>query len=104
MRLASNKFDVICKDSRGNKHDLWCYSYDEFENTIIIETSVHDTELQRGWIGDLSYSTRENVDVETLDENDFKIIDTYKDVLLTNIVPSASVDKTTVWKYTFLKK
>ena len=104
MRVVSNKFDVICEDSRGNKHELWCYSYDEFDNTIIIETSAYDTELQRGWIGDLSYSTRENVDVETLDENDFKIIDTYKDVLLANVTPSASHGSATVWKYTFLKK
>lgn len=104
MKLASNKFDVVFKDSQGNEHQLWCYSYDEFENIITVKTSVYDTELFRGWIGDLSYSIRENVDIEALDENDFKIIDTYKDVLLINIVPSASVDKTTVWKYTFLKK
>ena len=104
MRVVSNNFDVVCKDSRGDEHNLLCFSYDEFENTITIETSVYNTELQRGWIGDLSYSVNQNIDIETLDDNDFKIIDTYKDVLLTNIVPSASVDKTTVWKYTFLKK
>ena len=78
MRIVNDKFDVICKDSYGNEHELWCYSYDEFENTITIETSVYNTELQRGWIGDLSYSAKENVDIETLDEYDFKIIDTYK--------------------------
>ena len=104
MKVASNKFDVVFKDSQGNEHELWCYSYDEFENIITVETSVYDTELFRGWIGDLSYSIRESIDVETLDEYDFKIIDTYKDVLLTNITPSASSDGATVWKYTFLKK
>ena len=104
MKVASDKFDVICKDSQGNEHELWCYSYDEFENIITVEASVYDTELHRGWIGDLSYSTRESIDVETLDENDFKIIDTYKDVLLTSITPSASSGGATVWKYTFLKK
>ena len=104
MKIASDKFDVICKDGQGNKHELWCYSYDEFENTITIETSVYNTELYRGWIGDLSYSTRENIDVETLDEYDFEIINTYKDVLLANIIPSASRESATVWKYTFLKK
>ena len=104
MRVVSNNFDVVCKDSQGNEHELWCCRYDEFENTISVETSVYETELQRGWIGDLSYSTRENIDVETLDENDFKIIDTYKDVLLANVTPSASHESATVWKYTFLKK
>lgn len=57
MRVASNKFDVVCKDSQGNKYELWCFSYDELENIISIETSIYETELQRGWIGDLSYST-----------------------------------------------
>ena len=104
MRLVSNKFDVVFKDSQGNEHELLCYSYDEFENTITIETTVYDTELYRGWIGDLSYSTRENIDIETSDENDFKVIETHKDVLLVSIVPSASYEKVTEWKYTFLKK
>lgn len=104
MKIVSNNFDVVCKDKQGNEHKLWAFSYDEFENIISIETSAYETELQRGWIGDLSYSTRENIDVETLDENDFKIIDTYKDVLLTSIKPSASSDGATIWKYTFLKK
>ena len=104
MKMANSKCDVICKDSQGSEHSLYAYDYNEFENTINVETQIYNTELQRGWMGDLSYSIRENVDIETLDENDFKIIDTYKDVLLTNIVPSASVDNTTVWKYTFLKK
>ena len=104
MRVVSNNFDVICKDSRGNEYELLCFSYDEFENTITIETSVYNTELQRGWIGDISYSAKEDVDIETLDEYDFKIIDTYKDVLLTSITPSARYKSSTVWKYTFLKK
>ena len=104
MKISNRKFDVIVKDNQGNKHELWCYSYDEFENTITIETSVYDTELYRGWIGDLSYLTRENIDIETLDENDFKVIETHKDVLLVRIVPSASYEKVTEWKYIFLKK
>ena len=104
MKVVSNNFDVICKDSRGNEYELLCFSYDELENTITIETSVYNTELQRGWIGDLSYYVKENIDVETLDEYDFEIINTYKDVLLANIIPSASHGSATVWKYTFLKK
>lgn len=104
MRVVSDKFDVILKDSQGNEHELWCYSYDEFENIITVETSVYDTELSRGWIGDLSYVMPENIDVETYDKNDLVIADTYKDVLLASVVPSANFESTTVWKYTFLKK
>ena len=104
LRVVSNNFDVICKDSRGDEYELLCFSYDEFENTITIETSVYNVELQRGWIGDLSYSAKKNFDIETADEYNFEIIDTYKDVLLTNITPSASHESATVWKYTFLKK
>lgn len=104
MRIASDKFDVICKDGHGNEHDLLCYNYNESGNTISVETSVYNTELQRGWIGDLSYVMPENIDVETYDKNDLVIADTYKDVLLASVVPSANFESATVWKYTFLKK
>lgn len=104
MKVVSNKFDVICKDSQGNKHNLLCFSYDEFGNEIYVETQVHNTDLQRGWIGDLCYSMRENIDVETLDEHNLEIKEMYKDVLLASVTPSASHGEAIIWKYTFLKK
>jgi len=104
MKVASNKFDIICKDSQGNEHNLYGYDYNESENTINVETQVYNTELQRGWIGDLSYLIQDNINVETYEENDLKIIDIYKDVLLVNVTPTATHGNATVWKYTFLKK
>ena len=104
MRVASDKFNVICKDNQGNEHDLLCCDYSEFENIINVETSVYDTELQRGWIGDLSYVIPNSIDIETYDEADLTISDTYRDVLLASIVPLANTESVTTWKYTFLKK
>lgn len=104
MKVANKKFDVICKDSQGSEHNLYAYDYNEFENTINVETQIYNTELQRGWIGDLSYIMPENIDLETYDKNDLVIADTYKDVLLASVVPSANFESTTVWEYTFLKK
>ena len=104
MRVASNKFDVVCKDSQDNEHNLLCFSYDELGNEIYIETQVHNTELRRGWTGDLYYLMRENMDVETLDEHNLEIKEMYKDVLLASVTPSASYGEAIIWKYTFLKK
>ena len=104
MRVASDKFDVICRDNQGEEHNLLGYDYNESGNTINVETQVYNTALQRGWIGDLYYLIRDNIDIETYDENDLKIIDTYKDVLLASVVPSANFESVTVWEYTFLKK
>lgn len=104
MNIASDKFDVICKDGHGNEHNLLCHDYKESENTINVETCVYNTELQRGWIGDLSYVIPDNIDVETYDKNDLVIADTYKDVLLASIIPTANFENVTTWKYTFLKK
>ena len=104
MRVVSNKFDVVCKDSQDNEHNLLCFSYDELGNEIYIETRVHNTELRRGWIGDLCYLMHENIDVEILDEHNLEIKEMYKDVLLVNVTPSANCGEAIIWKYTFLKK
>lgn len=104
MKVASDKFDVICKDSQGNEHNLYSYDYNEFENTINVKTCAYNTELQRGWIGDLCYTMPNNIDVETYDKCDSVITDTYKDVLLASVVPLADSESVTTWKYTFLKK
>ena len=104
MRVASDKFDVICRDNQWEEHNLLGYDYNESGNTINVETQVYNTALQRGWIGDLYYLIRDNIDIETCDENDLKIIDTYKDVLLTSVTPTATHGNATCWRYTFLKK
>ena len=104
MKVASDKFDVICKDGQGSEHNLSCFSYDEFGNEIYIETCVYNTELLRGWIGDLYYLVHKNIDVETCDVSDLEIKEMYKDVLLASVIPYANHGEATVWKYTFLKK
>lgn len=104
MRVVSDKFDVICKDNQGNEHNLLCYDYNESENAINIETQVYNTELQRGWIGDLCYVIRDNIDAVMLDECDLKITDTYKDVLLASVTLTATYGSANCWRYTFLKK
>ena len=104
MRIASDKFDVICKDGQGNKHNLYAHDYKESGNVINVETCVHNTELHRGWIGDLCYVMSGTIDIETYDKTDLEITDTYKDVLLASIIPTANSESVTEWKYTFLKK
>jgi hypothetical protein len=44
------------------------------------------------------------IDIETYDKSDLEITDTYKDVLLASVIPTANSESVTAWKYTFLKK
>ena len=104
MNIASDKFDVMCKDGQGNKHNLYAYDYKESGNAINVETCMYNTELYRGWIGDLCYVMPGAIDIETCDKSDLEITDTYKDVLLASIIPTANSESVTAWKYTFLKK
>lgn len=60
--------------------------------------------MKRGWIGDLSYSTRKSLDIQTGNDTGIIAEDTYKDVLLRSVNILTVDDGVITWEYTFLKK
>ena len=50
MKVANNKLDAICKDSQGSEHNLYAYDYNEFGNTIDVETQIYNTAKSKRFI------------------------------------------------------
>lgn len=103
MNAIHDKLKVLCKDTEHEYEILYPEKYKVTNNKIIIRTSVKNSDLRRGWIGDLF------CDTTSRDVCDYNIIiaqnteDIYKDVLLAYI-DIIDVDGSICWKYVFLKK
>lgn len=82
---------------------MFCLDYKENADEIKIETSGKESELRRGWIGDLYYSTGRSRNIVTGANTDLFAEKTYEDVLLAK-VNILSINDRVVWEYTFLKK
>ena len=96
---------ITLTDAVGNWYELYISSYEEYGDEIIIRTSLKETDLKRGWIGNLTCHMLAGIDPESCKH----ITDTgydkkYCDVLLRRVeVDNAERDSAVVWKYTFLK-
>lgn len=100
-----NVVKVILKNDDKELFLNYPFSFEENVDDIVIKTQVANTNLKRGWIGDLTYETRPGVDVEDGDINSFGVQDTFRDVLLANVrIWDSDVDHVITWEYRFLKK
>lgn len=102
MEAIYEYLEVTCKD-KENSFRLLCYGYDESVDEIKIRTNIKETELKRGWIGDLHYSTGKSFNLKS-EELGLKVEDAYKDVLLTSVRIWMIDENVITWEYTFLKK
>lgn len=103
MNTIHEGLNVICKTS-DKAYELICASYDENLDEIKVRTVVKESELQRGWIGDLYYSTNRSIDIKTCENTEFVAENTYKDALLARVNIWDVDDGVITWEYTFLKK
>ena len=103
MNTVHEGLNVICKTS-DKAYELMCAGYDENLDEIKVRTVVKENELQRGWIGDLYYSTNRSRDIKTGEDTEFIAENTYKDVLLARVNIWDVDDGVVTWEYTFLKK
>lgn len=102
-QIIHNGLTIFCKDENNIYEIKECVGYDENIDEIKIRTMVKNTELKRGWTGDLSYKTYDNIDLFD-NYNDSFAEDTYKDVLLRSVNIWSMEDGFITWEYTFLKK
>lgn len=97
--------NIVCKDTTNTYEIKECSGYDESIDEIKIRTVVKNNELKRGWIGDLSYKTRNSRElVDCNNYTDSFAEDIYKDVLLKSVNIWSMEDEIITWEYTFLKK
>lgn len=93
-------------DKNGKEIKMLISSYDTYGNDeIVITTQIRETDLHRGWVGDLVCCVPCGKNFETYaDEENTDVHETYRNVLLRNVViDSVDMQEAIMWKYTFLK-
>ena len=104
MDVIYRYLDIVCKNALGEEVKLYSEDYDECIDEIKIRTSIRNENLNRGWIGDLTYSTEKAYDIETTKEVENIAKSTYNDVLLASITVYNMDEGHITWEYRFLKK
>ena len=104
MNVVYRYLDVVCKNASGEEVKFYAEDYDESIDEIEIRTPIRNDQLDRGWIGDLTYSTVKAHDVESGTEIENVAQSTYNDVLLASVTVYAMDEHMIIWKYRFLKK
>lgn len=104
MELVYERIDkVICKNKNGDEFFLLhATSFYENMEEVIIGTQVINTDLTRGWQGDIICQTTPAIDLTGLVKHS-AIEDTFNDVILVKIRPSWNIDSVVEWEYVFYK-
>jgi hypothetical protein len=98
---------ITLRDKDGKEYELFAQSYNAYsDNTIEIIAQVKNSELKRGWIGDMFCCVQKGRDIvngEIVDESD--VDEVYHNILLKSVkIDSADIDEITTWKYVFEKE
>ena len=104
MNTVYRYLDITCKDASGRDVYFYTCDYDENIDEINIRSHARSFVLQRGWIGDLTYTTAKAMDLESGKDVEEVVKSEYKDVLLAKITPWSMDDGVITWEYKFLKK
>lgn len=104
MNTVYRYLDVVCKSESGEEIKIYSEDYDEYIDEIKISTCVRNSQLERGWIGDLTYSTMRAYDTQSGHEIESVAQSTYHDVLLASVTVYNTDDGHITWQYRFLKK
>jgi hypothetical protein len=103
MNIVYRYLDIICKNA-SSEIKIYSEDFDECMDEIKIRTTVRDDQLNRGWIGDLTYTTRIAYNCETGTEIKDVAQSTYNEVLLASITVYNTDEGVITWEYRFLKK
>lgn len=103
MNVVYRYLDIICKNE-SSEVQIYAESYDECMDEIKIRADIRNERLNRGWIGDLTYTTKKAYSLESGTEIENIAQSTYNDVLLASITVYSADDRAVTWEYRFLKK
>lgn len=94
---------VECVNENGT-YMIMPYSFDESIDEITIEADIVETELNRGWRGDLQIHTLMAYDYINGKETDYIVSDIIHDVTLTKIRMRHDMKNVVRWTYIFTKR
>ena len=103
MNCVYRYLDIVCKNE-SEEIKLYAIDYDECIDEIKIRADIRDDRLNRGWIGDLTYSTKEAYSCESGMKTENVAQSTYTEVLLASINVYHIDENVITWEYRFLKK
>ena len=96
---------ITLRDKDGNEINMLIHSFDVYGDEIVITSQIRETELARGWVGDMICYVPAGTSLESCDVIEgTDVRDVYRDILLRSIrIDSAEMREAITWKYTFLK-
>lgn len=96
---------VVLKNDNGELFLNFPCAFEENVDEILVRTQVVNTDLKRGWIGDLTYETSPGKDIRD-DRIDYDgARDIFHDVLLASVrIWESDVEGCITFEYRFLKK
>lgn len=103
MQIIYRQVKKITLRDKDREFELPIVSFTEYDDDIRLTSSIRETLLQRGWVGDLTYETDDGIDIrENFDGH--KTEETLHNVLLKNVLLSSGREIPCDWEYVFLKK
>ena len=102
MNAIHERLKIFCKDNE-KEYELLYPNFTENDTEIKIKTHIKNSDLCRGWIGDLFYNTvgKDIYNLNNIISND--TVELCKDVLLAKVNIS-NTDGGIEWEYVFMKK
>ena len=97
---------ITLRDKNGNEIKMLICSYDTYgDDEIVIKSTIRETDLYRGWTGDMICYVPDGKDYLTGDVMDgTSISEIHRNILLKSVrIDSVEMQEATIWKYTFLK-
>ena len=106
MKVADKGTPLITlRNEAGEEINLLIHSYDTYSDEIVLKSNIRETDLKRGWVGDMFCYVPAGMDLATgkvVDGTDRRNV--YHNVLLRSIESdSAELQEPVTWVYTFLK-
>ena len=96
---------IILRNEAGEEINLLIHSYDTYSDEIVLKSNIRETDLKRGWVGDMICYIPAGMDLATgkvVDGTDRRNV--YNNVLLRSVeIDSAELQEPVTWVYTFLK-
>lgn len=96
---------ITLRNEAGEEINLIIHSYDTYSDEIVLKSNIRETDLKRGWVGDMICYVPAGMNLATgkvVDGTDRRNV--YHNVLLRSVeIDSAELQGPVTWVYTFLK-
>lgn len=105
MKVVDVGTPIITLKNDDGEINMLIHSYDVYGDEIRIETQIRETDLKRGWVGDMICylpAGQNYMYGEVVEGTDVREV--YHDILLRSVkIDKAEMQEAVTWAYTFLK-